>query len=506
MPTISLRVPLLVLGVASAAALGGYVAWVGGPGQPALAAQKPAAGPTKLYFGSEACIECHSEGARAKQALLCRCTEVQIWEKDDKHRDAYKVLLGERAKRMEELLSAGGEKWNVATDSRCVGCHGVVIEDEKLKHVGPGGFKLEEGVSCVACHGPYRDWVEFHGAVLRRKDWRALTRKEKEEKYGMTDLWDPARRAQLCMSCHLGNAEKGWFVTHDMYAAGHPPLPAIEVAAFSEQMPRHWEYLKEKSPEVQKLLNVDPQEARFEQTRLVVTSALVGLRETMKLLGSQTAEANGAGWPELGQFDCYACHHDLKTPSWRQQRGYVGKPGRPQMRPWSPELAGLGLRAAGEDPKGLATRLTDIYRAFDAQPFGVPRAINASARKTVDWTDELLRKVAAQKFDDGTVRALLRGLCTPPRDDLPDYDSARQIAWAIRTIYGELYGPAKPANDAKIQELFARLDKQLQLQLPSGQNRSIEKELKENLKRRNEYDPQQFKQALQELRALLPDA
>jgi hypothetical protein len=29
-------------------------------------------------------------------------------------------------------------------------------------------------------------------------------------------------------------------------------------------------------------------------------------------------------WPELAMAhsDCYACHHDLQSPSWRQARGY----------------------------------------------------------------------------------------------------------------------------------------------------------------------------------------
>ena len=32
----------------------------------------------------------------------------------------------------------------------------------------------------------------------------------------------------MCLSCHLGNAREGRVVTHEMYAAGHPPLPGFE--------------------------------------------------------------------------------------------------------------------------------------------------------------------------------------------------------------------------------------------------------------------------------------
>ena len=44
---------------------------------------------------------------------------------------------------------------------------------------------------------------------------------------------NPARRAERCTSCHVGSESEGRFVTHEMYAAGHPPLPPVEVMAFS---------------------------------------------------------------------------------------------------------------------------------------------------------------------------------------------------------------------------------------------------------------------------------
>ena len=62
----------------------------------------------------------------------------------------------------------------------------------------------------------------------------------------MTDLWDPVKRATKCASCHIGNPGEQKVVTHAMYAAGHPPLPGLETATFSDAMPRHWEYLREK--------------------------------------------------------------------------------------------------------------------------------------------------------------------------------------------------------------------------------------------------------------------
>ena len=168
----------------------------------------------------------------------------------------------------------------------------------------------------------------------------------------MTDLWNPVRRAELCTSCHIGNADEGKVLTHAMYAAGHPPLPGIEIATFSDAMPRHWQYLKEKligrKPEEARLLKDYYRAPDLEQTQLVQAGAAVSLKQSMLLLthdaqAASRTKGDNARNLDLASFDCYACHHDLKTPSWRQERGYSGKPGRPQFRPWPLALIDVPL-------------------------------------------------------------------------------------------------------------------------------------------------------------------
>ena len=92
-----------------------------------------------------------------------------------------------------------------------------------------------EGVSCENCHGPYSGWADPHAVApfrtLPTAQWEAL---------GFVDLRSPAGKAEKCLSCHIGNSDEGKVVTHEMYAAGHPPLPSIEVATFTFAMPRHW--------------------------------------------------------------------------------------------------------------------------------------------------------------------------------------------------------------------------------------------------------------------------
>src|SRR5262249_11781730 len=137
----------------------------------------------------------------------------------------------------------------------------------------------------VACHGAYKEWFVEHGVFA--KAWREMSREDKETKKGMFDLWNPVKRAEKCASCHIGNRAERKVLTHEIYAAGHPPLPSFEAATFSDQMPRHWQYLAEKKPEVQQLLHFD---GKLERTHLALVSAAVSLREAMKLVAEEAAE------------------------------------------------------------------------------------------------------------------------------------------------------------------------------------------------------------------------
>lgn len=462
--------------------------------------------PTRFYFGAEACVECHSDGAK-RRPVLCRCTEVAIWEKFDKHPLAYKILKEKRAQEMGKALNIE----DVSKEKACVNCHGVYLDAAQLqdKELVDPTFKMSEGVNCVACHGAYADWVDAHAKNLEkdRVKWRSNSREYKEKHYGMTDLWDPSKRAKLCLSCHVGNTEEGKVVTHAMYAAGHPPLPGVELGTFSDEMPRHWQYITEKKPEAQKLLQFNPEEVEFEQTRLVLVSGMASFREAMNLLASGAsagaqAKDEDKAWPELAQFDCYACHHELKTPAWRQTRGYKGRPGRPNMRPWPLELVRVDLRALGEDERVLAEQLRPLHEAFNATPFGKPDRVAADARKVADWADGQIKKLKELKITRPIALSILRSLCTIPEGEFPDYDSARQLSWAANVIYREL--KPKPDTNEKIMEKLADLDKQLKLKLPSGQTQSVVGELSQNLKKLEDYDPYAFKATMKELLDLLP--
>ena len=169
------------------------------------------------------------------------------------------------------------------------------------------------------------------------------------ERIGLFDLRSPARQADQCLSCHIGNANEGKVVTHDMYAAGHPPLPSIEVATFSDLIPRHWWLLAEKKiregPQGRRATRTGEQE----RTRLALVGAAVAPQDLDEAPGRRdprptgTAAVPGLDWPDYARFDCWSCHHDLKRESWRQARGFTGSPGRPPISEWPLAMVELGI-------------------------------------------------------------------------------------------------------------------------------------------------------------------
>ncbi len=77
-------------------------------------------------------------------------------------------------------------------------------------------------------------------------------------------------------------------------------------------------------------------------------------------------------WPELAQFECSACHHELRQADWRQDE-HATAPGRPMLRNWSSPLCQAVLKAlAPEQVAGFDERQRQIDLAVAAQPYGNP--------------------------------------------------------------------------------------------------------------------------------------
>jgi hypothetical protein len=457
------------------------------------------------YFGSFTCSNagCHGSApdyTKEQNKIykdFIHFDEYPRWMEQDKHRLAFDNLKEERGRKMESLLKKD------VTDraTGCLGCHSASPDELSNRQQGDQ-FKPQEGVSCENCHGAYEGWDTAH----RQVSFRELDAAKRLEK-GNIDVRVPEIQANQCLSCHIGSEADGKVVTHEMYAAGHPPLPSIEVATFTEFIPRHWKLAAEKDPKYYSVLHY--QKGQLEQTKLAMVGAAVALRTSMRLLADETTSSKpipGLGFPDFARYDCWSCHHDLKRDSWRQQRGYdyVPAPGRVPVAEWPVAIVELGIEFLNKPD--LQAKLEDYRKAIrdqaDTRPFGQKTKLASTADEFAKWADkELVQALAGASYERPTALKLLKILVAKAQKSTPDYDSARLVGWMIELLVKEA-GPDLAKRD-KIQPVIDRLDKGLRLRLPKGRDLVIEKKLGEALTIIGDYEPKDFQRDLKELGELL---
>lgn len=478
-------------------------------------AQAPNAAPTAekdayhtaLFTGSSTCIRCHviPQGAGSENYVLLN--EYVTWRLSDKHSLAYLALAGSRGTRMGELLGQDVKK----SETGCMNCHTLNFPDRFKKDGLDDALKttelLSEGVSCESCHGPAEKWIGPHFDTT----WRGKTPQQKYE-LGMYDVRNPVERSKLCVSCHIGKADEGKVVTHAMYAAGHPPLPSIEIATFSDQMPHHWRLPADvpffqglaqrvqagtATPAQKNILDLYHfSDAKTFQSQLVLSTSLLTLQAELKLVADRSNfQHAGAArlrvWPELGMkefagsqppslwpqlalahSDCLGCHHELRPAGWRQVRGYTGAPGRPQIEPWPLTLTARGVGLDLTARKDLPSKMEPLTTACNRQPFGAPDALHKSAAAAERWLDhQLLASNVREEAKESL--AILRLLCSVPLNDYPNYDSARQLAAAIEVVYADFVKIKAITADDEIRKSFAAWNEQFELPDPGRKDHYV---------------------------------
>src|SRR6056297_227286 len=211
----------------------------------------------------------------------------------------------------------------------CLTCHGGVSQEQTASAESLSDYPI--GIDCLYCHqqGEQDAWQKEH---LDEDRWRLSSPRQKESR-GMSDMVDTANQASTCLDCHVGNRDKNMFVTHQMYAAGHPPLPAIEVQTFCDQLPMHWQTPSQLHDNLQDGKSRDeyfainypgvaeggPQQfsETYFDTRKLFIGALQARRKSVKLLVDSAATDD---WGDYALYDCAACHHELRSESARQRR------------------------------------------------------------------------------------------------------------------------------------------------------------------------------------------
>jgi hypothetical protein len=345
---------------------------------------------------------CHGSVSSWKDSNILQ-NEYVTWSRVDKHATrAFQVLLNERSQRIARNL---GLKEPAHRAKLCLDCHAHNPPPQARGE----RFKVEDGVSCEACHGPAEGWIKSHVAPK-------ATHGENVER-GLYPLDQPVAQAKLCLSCHFGNRDK--FVTHRMMGAGHPRM-SFELDTFSQTQPPHF------VPDADWV----ERKGEWDTVRVWAVGQALAAAELLDVLLDPKRSRDGL-FPELVVFDCHACHHPMSDIRWSPRTH--SSPGRIRLNDANLLMLGQIVRRVvpPEEANGFAQRVTELHRAVagdGGDPLEAARALRANV-------DALVPKLAAQRFGAGDLRAMVMGLV----DDglggqYRDYAGAEQATMAVGSL------------------------------------------------------------------------
>jgi len=124
------------------------------------------------YLGMSKCKTCHKGEKRGDQ--------YKIWALSD-HAKAYSDLATDKSKE----LAKKQEIEDPQKSEKCLKCHTTGYGEAKERF--EDSFKIEEGVSCEACHGAASEYIKIHAKDKEEAKKKGLIAKPGEE---------------LCKKCH----------------------------------------------------------------------------------------------------------------------------------------------------------------------------------------------------------------------------------------------------------------------------------------------------------------
>ncbi len=236
------------------------------------------------HLGVESCATstCHGSTVAFADSNVLQ-NEFRTWNEQDPHARAYKTLLSDESLKIARNLGLA----SADTSELCLGCH---TDNVPASQQGDG-FKVSDGIGCEACHGGAENYIESHTNANHQENLTA----------GLNATERPSVRAELCVSCHVGN-HSDRKITHTIMGAGHPRL-SFELNTFTSIQPAHYQ------------IDDDYIDRKGDHSELQVW-AIGQLVASVQMLNNIEKFPRSGLFPELAHMDCLGCHQPMSKIDW----------------------------------------------------------------------------------------------------------------------------------------------------------------------------------------------
>lgn len=367
----------------------------------ALGADSTPQGNKHLGVGSCDSNVCHGKLA-AQTDRNVALNEARIWSREDDHHKAFTALSDPLSQRIAAKLGLA----DPTSAKICLDCH---TDNVPAALRGPK-FQVREGVSCEACHGGAEQWIKTHTQKSEPHSANVA--------HGMYRTEDPLKRAELCLSCHMGTRDK--FTTHIIMGAGHPRLQ-FELQWFTAAQPPHFivdaDYLQRKG--------------KIEPTNLWVTGQIENARRYLELLQTRLSQPDSF-LPDFALYECFSCHHPIDKQRWTRSRAGPGiQPGtlRLQKYPFVMLEAITEVLSPGELPQ-LTASSDALIRAGQKDM----AAVRSQAQTLHGWIDAHDGWIKRQYAPAETRKLREVVLRYAAEDKASDFSTADQVYLSVDSL------------------------------------------------------------------------
>jgi hypothetical protein len=378
------------------------------------------------HLGVASCASsvCHGATQAFKESNVMQ-NEFALWQEFDPHATkAWQALTGAEGQAIARKLGLG----DATTAKVCLDCHADNVPDGKRGEK----FQIADGVGCEACHGGSELWISSHAE-------KSATHADNLAK-GLYPTEDPVKRAELCLSCHMGTPDR--MITHRIMGAGHPRL-AFELDTFTWLNPHYQidaDYIARKGD--------------WNGVRDWAVGQGVAAANLLDVLLDERAGFQGI-FPELVLFDCHACHKPMTAGKWAPRQGTGLGPGAVRLNDSNLVMFRLVLSVVD---KAASERLLAQTRALHQATLRDRAATLSSARALRDTIRAELPKVGGFDFGDGSLSPILASvLGDAERGEFRDFAAAEQAAMAVQSVV-VAFKNAGALDEARSKTLQTRVD------------------------------------------------